>query len=113
MRNVSVKRALSDLVSLVRHAAGTDGELVPYPDLVRARYQEWLQRQEASGRRFTDRQRWWLDHIAEHIGVNLTITPEDFDYGEFGDRGGRVRAALEFGRDWTVLLDELNMALAA
>src|SRR5919202_292960 len=86
--DIIVKRALSELVSPVRHAVGAEGELLPYPELVQARYQEWLRRQEKSGRRFTDRQRWWLDHIAEHIGVNLTIAPDDFDYGQFGDRGG-------------------------
>jgi type I restriction enzyme R subunit len=113
VRDISARRALTDLVSLVRHAAGADDELVPYGDLVQARYREWLQHQQASGRAFNASQRWWLDHIAEQIGVNLALEPDDFDYGEFADKGGRVQMALTFGRDWQVLLNELNVELAA
>lgn len=47
------------------------------------RYGEWLAVQQQAGRTFTPEQRWWLDRIAEHIGVNLEVAPEDLDYGEF------------------------------
>jgi type I restriction enzyme R subunit len=48
------KRVLTDLVSLVRHAVQLEDELIPYPDLVRHRYREWLAAQE---RAFTEEQR--------------------------------------------------------
>jgi type I restriction enzyme R subunit len=70
-----------------------DDELVPYPERVRARYDDWLKAQEATGKTFTPEQRWWLDKIAEHVGVNLSITSDDFDYGEFSTKAARSRRA--------------------
>ena len=105
------QRVLTDLVSLVRHAVQLDDELAPYPRVVKQRYESWLAEQEAAGRHFTATQRWWLDKIAEHIGVNLAMGTDDFDYGEFFDRGGQIAARKQFGRGLPSLLDELNAAL--
>jgi type I restriction enzyme, R subunit len=113
VRGAGAKRVLADLVALVRHAVELDGELTPYPEQVRARYSQWLAQQEASGRQFTAEQRWWLDQIAAHIGVNLSIAPADFEYGAFFNRGGPVAAARTLGSDWPALLDELNAELVA
>ena len=107
----AAQRVLTDLVSLVRHAVQLDDELVPYPRVVKQRYESWLAEQDAAGRKFTTAQRWWLDRIAEHIGVNLAMTADDFDYGEFFDRGGRIAARKQFGRALPTLLDELNAVL--
>ena len=112
VRGVSAKRVLTDVVSLVRHAVQLDDELIPYPDRVRARYAEWIAAQEDSGRTFTAEQRWWLDKIAEHMSVTVSIAPDDFDYGEFFNKGGRIAAACAFGKALPALLDELNVALA-
>ena len=112
VRGAGAQRVLTDLVSLVRHAVQLDDELVPYPERVRARYADWLVAQEAAGRAFTLEQRWWLDQIAATIGVNLSIGPDDFDYGEFFNRGGRLAAARTFGLLFPALLDELNEKLA-
>jgi hypothetical protein len=73
----------------------------------------WLVQQEASERHFTSIQRWWLDHIGEHVGVNLSMTADDFEYGEFFNKGGPVAAAQALGRDWPILLEELNSELVA
>jgi type I restriction enzyme, R subunit len=113
VKGVGTRRQLTDLVALVRHALDDQGDLVPYPELVRERYVNWLAAQEAEGRLFTPEQRWWLDHIAEHIGVNLTIDTDDFDYGDFFDRGGRLAAARTFGTELASLLSELNTTLVA
>ncbi len=112
VRGVGVRRVLTDVVSLVRHAVQLDDELIPYPDRVHARYAEWIAAQEASGRTFAADQRWWLDKIAEHISVNVSIAPGDFDLGEFFNKGGRIAAARLFGKGLPALLDELNNALA-
>jgi len=113
VRGMEAKRTLTDLVALVRHAVQRDDELVPYVEQVRARYQRWLDGQAAAGRTFTPEQRWWLDQIAQHVGVNLEITPDDLDYGEFFNRGGRIGAMRSFGSDWLTVLHEVNAALAA
>jgi type I restriction enzyme R subunit len=111
VRGVRAPRVLTDLVSLVRHAVQLDDELAPYPDRVWRRYEDWLLAQEQAGRTFTPQQRWWLDRIAEHIGVNLALAAEDLDYGEFFNRGGRLGAARELGAQWLALVDAMNEAL--
>ena len=73
VRGSGAPRTLTDIISLVRHAVQLEDELVPYQDVVRQRYEAWLQDQEAAGRAFTPEQRWWLDRIAEQIGLNLSI----------------------------------------
>jgi len=112
VRGVGAKRVLTDLVSLVRHAVQLADELVPYPDLVRQRYADWLAAQEAGGRTFTADQRWWLDRIAETIGVNLGVRAEDFGYGELFNRGGWYAAREVLGEGLPELLAELNERLA-
>jgi type I restriction enzyme, R subunit len=111
VRGAGSRRVLTDLVSLVRHAVQLDDELVPYPERVQRRYAEWLASQQTEGRTFTPEQRWWLDQVATHIGVNLEIHAEDFNYGEFFNRGGQVAALRAFGPQLKSLLDELNERL--
>ena len=102
---------LADLVSLVRHAA-LDEDLLPYPERVQARYQDWLAAQAANGRQFAPQERWWLDEIARHIGINLSIGVEDLNFYGFQNRGGQVAAVRLFGTKLPALLDELNTALS-
>jgi type I restriction enzyme R subunit len=111
VRGVGGKRVLTDVVSLVRHAVELEDELVPYPERVRQRYEAWLAAQEDDGRKFTQEQHWWLDRIAEHIGVNLSIRLEDFNYGEFHNKGGQIAAKRLFGTELYSMLDELNNEL--
>ena len=111
VRGLRAERVLTDIVSLVRHALQLDEELAPYPERVRARYQDWLEAQAAAGRTFTEGQRWWLDRIAEAIGVNLNVTLDDFQHGELRDRGGLHAAGQLFGADLAPLVVELNKAL--
>jgi type I restriction enzyme R subunit len=105
------RRVLTDLVSLVRHAVHLEDELVPFPQKVTARYAEWLQAQESTGKQFTPAQRWWLDRIAEHIGVNLHIGLQDFEVGEFFNKGGRLGAQRILGADLQPILKDLNEKL--
>lgn len=107
------RRVLTDLISLVRHAVQMDDALEPYPEIVRRRYEDWLEEQRQSGRTFTAEQRWWLDEIAEHIGVNLRITEADLGAGEFFNRGGQFKAREEFRAELPMLLDDLNGSLVS
>jgi type I restriction enzyme R subunit len=99
---------VTDLVSLVRFAVGADGELVPYADKVRERYQAWLHQQEQAGASFTDRQRWWLDRIADVIAASAGITPDDLDNAPFTERGGTDGALADLGDDAADYLETLN-----
>jgi type I restriction enzyme, R subunit len=124
VKGTGERRILADLVSLVRHAA-MDEELEPYPERVARRYQEWLEgmevRQEVEGdlpgrpyneRAFNPEQRWWLDEIARHIGINVSIRLEDLNAYGFQRRGGLVAARRLFGEDLPKLLEEINTVLS-
>ena len=111
VRGAKDRRVLADLISLVRHAVALDDELIPYPERVQARYADWLTGQQAAGRAFTPQQRWWLDRIAQQIGVNLSVSLDDFDYGEFFKRGGRLGAVRAFGKELQEIVNELNQNL--
>ncbi|MFN8464584.1 MAG: type I restriction-modification enzyme R subunit C-terminal domain-containing protein, partial [Caldilineaceae bacterium] len=111
VRGAGSKRLLTDLISLVRHALQIDPDLAPYPERVAARYQQWLEDQAAAGRTFTAEQRWWLDKMAEQVGVNLSVQPDDLDVGEFYDHGGRMGAIRTLGSNWLATMTELNSAL--
>ena len=108
----SVKSALTDVISLVRHAIGEDDELTPFPDRVRDNFERWMAMQEVAGSTFTDEQRRWLEAIRDHVAGNGSTTVADFDAAPFVQWGGIGRAAVVFGSDLTPLLHELNEALA-
>jgi type I restriction enzyme R subunit len=103
---------LTDLVNLVRHALIPNLSLVPYRDELRERYQAWLKERDAD-KAFSREQREWLDRIAEHIATSLSIAPEDFESGWFGQHGSLGRAHTLFGEKLKPLMKELNERLAA
>jgi type I restriction enzyme R subunit len=108
----SGQRVLTDIVSLVRFALHQDGELVPYPERVRERYEAWLLQQENVGRMFTPEQLAWLERIRDHVAASLEVSADTFSYTPFIEAGGLGKAAQVFGGEFASLLDELNEALA-
>lgn len=113
VRGVGGARLLTDVVSLVRYATHQDDVLEPFAERVNERFADWLSRQEAGGRRFTDEQRQWLELIRDHIAGSLKIEADDFEYTPFAQRGGMGRVYQVFGDNLNDLLDELNEVLAA
>jgi type I restriction enzyme R subunit len=51
--------------------------------------------------------------MAEHIATSLSIDPEDFDAGWFGQHGSLGHAHSLFGARLTPLMTELNESLTA
>lgn len=113
VRGAGAQRRLTDIVSLVRFALRKDGELVPYGEQVRGRFERWLAGQESRGRRYTVEQRRWLVMMRDHIAQSLEIDLDDFDFTPFVEHGGLGKAAAVFGTELRPLLDELNKVLAA
>jgi|CXWL01.1.fsa_nt_gi type I restriction enzyme R subunit len=104
---------LADLVKLVRHAVQPETPLQPYAEDVRLNYSKWLREKERAGTTFTEEQREWLDRMAEHVATSLTIVPDDFQDGWFGQHGSLGRAHALFGERLKPLLAELSDRLAA
>jgi type I restriction enzyme R subunit len=109
----SDRHTLTDLVSLLRFATGLDDELVPYADLVRERYANWLAQQKQAGTEFTDKERWWLDRMIEVIAASTGITADDLDEAPFTERGGVDGALRDLGDHAADYIKELNEVLTA
>jgi type I restriction enzyme R subunit len=109
----SGQRILTDLVQIVRFALEQEDELVPYPEVVRERYDAWLLQQGNVGRRFTDEQLAWLERIRDTIAASLGISREDLGGPGFAERGGLGKAYELFGDELDPLLDELTQELVA
>jgi type I restriction enzyme R subunit len=109
----SDRHTLTDLVSLIRFAAGADDELVSYTEQVHERYAAWLAQQAQSGARFSTAERWWLDKMVEVIAVSAGISPDDLDNAPFTERGGVDGAIRDLGPKAATLIDQLNTNLTA
>ena len=124
VKGASVKRILTDLVSLVRYAIHQDNELIPFPERVNANFKAWLAQQQSAVRpepvegerttsRFTPEQLRWLEMIRDHIAANLSIEPGDFEYAPFSQQGGLGKVHKLFGDKLNTIIEELNEKLAA
>ncbi|HVS12923.1 MAG TPA: type I restriction-modification enzyme R subunit C-terminal domain-containing protein [Thermoanaerobaculia bacterium] len=113
VRGASAQRLLTDIVSLVRFALRQDDELVPFPERVDGRFDEWLAQQETAGRAFTGEQRRWLTMMRDHIATSLAMELDDFGLTPFAEEGGLGRARRVFGEELGVIVKELNEVLAA
>ncbi len=130
-------KVLTNLITLVRHTVDPEHQpLAPFPELVEARYQQWLdQQQSRSGvppldpnkksggtplPRFTPEQIKWLDIIKNTIALNGAFpTDEQDDYLEAwqnvdSKEGVPLAVARRaFGADPKPIIEELNDVLVA
>jgi type I restriction enzyme R subunit len=109
------EKVLTDVVALVRFAAGGPDEVLePFSRRAEQRFNLWVGRQIKAGRSFTDEQMEWLRLIKDHIAHNAEVTPDDFkQMPDFTDRGGLLRARRVFGEQLQPTLDDLSEALVA
>ena len=68
------EKVLTDLIALVRFAAGGPDEVLePFSRRVEQRFNLWVGRQIKAGRSFTDEQMEWLGLIKDHIAHNAEV----------------------------------------
>ncbi|TFV51812.1 type I restriction-modification enzyme R subunit C-terminal domain-containing protein [Blastococcus sp. TF02A_35] len=107
------RHTVTDLVSLVRFTLGADDRLEPFATKVTERYRAWLTQQEQAGAAFTERQRWWLDRMADVIAASAGITEDDLDNVPFTEHGGVDGLIRDLGDKAAVYLADLNRELTA
>lgn len=103
----------TDIVSLVRFALHQEPMLEPFEVHVRERFDAWIAKQEAQGKKFSVEQRWWLERIRDHVIASLEIGRDDFEFTPFKENGGIGKVYQLFGDDLWPMLEELNEVLAA
>jgi type I restriction enzyme R subunit len=87
-------------------------ELVPFKEVVEARYLNWLAQQQQAGATFTEQQMWWLDNIKNTICTSVTFEVDDLDKAPFPEHGGTYGFAQEF-KNPVAVIEDLNQALSA
>ncbi len=106
---VCYRKALVDIISMVKHAAGEQEPLLTASERVDRAFAV-----VTAGQTFTPDQQRWLDRIREHLVENLTIDPEDFDLiPVFSRDGGWRQADRVFEGHLEDLIRRLNQAVAA
>jgi type I restriction enzyme R subunit len=106
---ISYRKALVDIISMVKHAAKTDAPLFTAGERVQRAFIRLT-----AGRTFTAEQQEWLDRIRVHLVENLSIEQEDFEaLPVFARAGGWGRANRAFEDHLPELLRGINEAIAA
>lgn len=106
---VRYRKALADIISMVKHAADEQ-----HPLLTAAERVDRAFAQIAQGRTFSPEQQQWLDRIRTHLQENLSIDQEDFESQPvFTHSGGWARVSTVFRGQLPQLIQELNRAIAA
>ena len=111
VRGVGPVGLLTNIISLVRFAAGKDDMLEPYSQTVERNFSQWLSKQAAEGRTYTPIQLQWLEMIRDHIGSSSSIGIDDLENVPFQQRGGAMKAFQLFGTELNPLLNELTTVL--
>ena len=107
----STRRQLTNLISILRYEFQETDTLITFPESVEQNYQEWLQRQEQQGTKFTKEQLGWLEMIKHHLIGSLSIELKDLQYAPFQQQGGIIKARQLFGQEISGILREMNTVL--
>ncbi len=106
-------KTLTDIVSLVRFAVGTEETLAPFSATVLQRYNLWLGREKNAGRVYGPEALGWLEAIRDYLAANVEMSLGDVQE-QFAERGGVLAARRVFGAERVAaLLDEMTQALVA
>jgi type I restriction enzyme R subunit len=116
----SVLSKLVDIIQIIRYEWKQIEYLTPFAETVKKRYTDWLWERNTNkaGQRgvdnkpFTEEQKMWLDKICEHIQTNASIDADALQCEPFNAMGGAAKYLQLFGKQWDVILNELNYKLA-
>jgi type I restriction enzyme R subunit len=103
------KRALVDIISMVKHAARKEEPLLTAEERVDRSVKKIF-----ANHSFSIEQQQWMERIRAHLIENLSISKSDFDsIPIFSNDGGWKRANRVFSGDLPALLQQWNEAIAA
>ena len=113
VKGKSIRRTLTDIISLLRYELGIDSELNPYSDIVNRNFKDWIFKKNAGHIQFTEEQTEWLRMIKDYIISSVNIETKDFDNTPFAEHGGLQKVWKLFGEDLNSILEEINLELVA
>ena len=106
---LSDKKAMCDIISMVKHAANQQSPLLTAAERVHLSFGRL-----SAGRSFTLEQQQWLDRIQTHLNENLSLDRDDFEAQPALTRmGGWCRAVKAFDGHLETLIEAINAEMAA
>ncbi len=103
------KKPLADIISMVKHASNYNVPILTAQERVEQVIRKLMEKYS-----FSEEQLNWLSYIKEHLIQNLTISKDDFTIMPvFKNHGGLSIARQVFGKEFEVLIQEINEAIAA
>jgi len=113
VKGAGPQKLLTNIVSLLRFAAGENDILEPFSETVNRRFNLWLAQQEKLNHKFNEEQLEWLNMIKDHIVTSANIGVDDFELSPFQEKGGAIRANKVFEQQLDGILVELNRTLVS
>lgn len=102
-------KELVDIISMVKHAAKESEPLLSPVERVDRAIQK-----VTAGKELNPDQLKWIDYIKEHLKQNMTLDETDLqELPVFADRGGLAKFKRVFPDNHTILIREINEAIAA
>jgi len=106
---VTSDKAMADLISMVKRAKSATSPLLSADERVEIALDRVIYSRE-----LTPEEKSWVEHIRQHLIVNLSIDREDFDnVPVLSNRGGWGRANKAFGGHLAQLVADLNREVVA
>lgn len=106
---IQTKKALADIISMVKHAANQQNPLLNAAERVNKAINTIT-----TANPFTPEQTQWLERIRTHLQENLSIDEEDFNSQPIlSDNGGWKKANAIFKGHLPQLIKQLNQGMAA
>ncbi len=103
------QKELVDIISMVKHAARESEPLLSPEERVAQAIQKVV-----AGKALNPEQQKWIDYIKEHLKQNMTLDENDLqELPVFTDRGGLARFRRVFPGDVSLLIHQINEAIAA
>ena len=103
------QKELVDIISMIKHAAKETEPVLSPEERV-----ELAMQRVRSKQIFSEEQNHWLDYIAEHLKQNMTLDENDLkELPVFTDRGGLKKFKKVFEKDYSKIINEINLAIAA
>ncbi|EKD44649.1 MAG: hypothetical protein ACD_71C00057G0002 [uncultured bacterium (gcode 4)] len=101
----------ADYISLLTFTLQYIDTLEPYRYRIESRFEQWVQEKERAGVIWTPDQREWIETIKEEIASSLSVSTEDFEYGNLLKKWGIGGAYKVFGNELNGVIEEMNGVL--
>lgn len=101
----------ADYISLITFTLEQIETLEPYRYRIESKFEEWMNEKTRNGIQWNSEQMEWIETMKEEISSSLSISTEDFEYGNLLKKGWIGGAYKVFGNGLREVIEEMNREL--